>query len=47
MLEIHSEDTHIVGREFSEAYVLVESVSPLVAVADMQMQSMRTLIAKG
>lgn len=39
MREIHAEDTPVVGREFGEANVLVETGGPLVAMADVQMQS--------
>jgi hypothetical protein len=38
--EIHGEDMHIVGRKLGEAYVPVEFGSPLVAMPDVQMQSM-------
>jgi hypothetical protein len=40
MREIHGEDMHIVGRKLSEACVPVEPGSPLVAVPDVQVQSM-------
>ena len=40
MREIHGEDMHIVGRKLGEAYVPVEPGSPLVAMPDVQMQSM-------
>jgi hypothetical protein len=40
MREIHAEDPHIVGRKLGEPYVPVELGSPLVAVPDVQMQSM-------
>jgi hypothetical protein len=40
MREIHSEDTHIVGRKLGEPCLPVEPCSPLVALPDVQMQSM-------
>jgi len=40
MREIHGEDMHILGRKLGEAYVPVEPGSPLVAMPDVQMQSM-------
>jgi hypothetical protein len=40
MCEIHGEDMHIVGRKLGEAYVPVEPGCPLVAMPDVQMQSM-------
>jgi hypothetical protein len=40
MREIHGEDMHIVGRMTGEAYVPIEPGSPLVAMTDVQMQSM-------
>jgi hypothetical protein len=40
MRENHGEDMHIVGRKLSEVYMPVEPGSPLVAMRDVQMQSM-------
>jgi hypothetical protein len=40
MREIHGEDMRIVGRKLGEACVPVEPGSPLVAMTDVQMQSM-------
>ena len=38
--EIHDENTHTDGRKLGEAYVPVETGSPLVGLPDVQMQSM-------
>ncbi len=39
MREAHGEDMHVVRRKLGEAEVLVEHGRPLVALADVQMQS--------